>query len=384
MLFLVFLTGSAGAVKQLHDCLVFSYGSGAWTLNLNDGSVTELCKGYNPQISPDGKWLATCGSDIFLYDLASMSKKKLTNFNFDLESDKGLIEYFWFSPDSKSIIYTLDGDIHLVKCDGSSNLLLTRLDEEAYSPCFSPQGNLIVYKIRGAICIMKPDGSNNRDSILQEKGEVLYSPLFSKNGKKILYGVTNSEGHDRVGEFDLDTLEKKIVKCNDSYPRIGTYSPDGKMILGVCDSAPFYMSRMGNGDSVHFLTDYPDWFNQPFYSVDGNTVEFIRDEAVGAKLNINILYNLLNVKKGVINGIMWDECVFSDVLSSPDGKWLALGLWYADDKHGNILLTTIDQSCQRFLIICTGVGSTGTPSFAPSLINGKLLDYYGNWHSLDE
>ena len=117
----------------------------------------DLCKikrVSDPQVSPDGKWIA--------YTISVP----------DLEEN------------------SFNSDIWLIPATGGEPMQLTRSPESDYSPRWSPDGEKIAFvsERNGTdnLYIIRIDGGEAKEITSSEKD--IYSPVWSKDGKYILYG----------------------------------------------------------------------------------------------------------------------------------------------------------------------------------------------------
>jgi Tol biopolymer transport system component len=227
--------------------------------------------GYNPELSPDGQWIAFGGRD---------------------------------------------GEIHIIRTDGGQQILIpTSNPYEGSRLTWSPDGKQIAYYpyetrelsiinidclLRGESCIPESrflvrlpwgDGGKGRSEIS--------SPDWSPDGKYIAY-----DGTEHISIINVDGQSQAIELApyfsgNIAQPR---WSPDGTKIIGVCNQAdvkhgPNFYERVSNicvmnrdgsnltnltNDTTGTLLHYPQW------SPDGQKIAYISNFSSNQKAGVCI------------------------------------------------------------------------------------------------
>jgi TolB protein len=152
-----------------------------------------------------------------------------------------------FSPDGRRIVYvsSRDGDVGIFssRLDGSGRRQLTRNTDGYFDgdPCYSPNGKLIAFHRDGNIFIMRADGTKERK--LTEG----YSPSFSPNGQRIAFVrffYRSSEIYTMTANGDhAHVLANTQHTANSLNP---DYSPNGTQIV--------FDSDRGGGWGVYTMT----------------------------------------------------------------------------------------------------------------------------------
>lgn len=148
-----------------------------------DGVVPQ-----SPKLSPDGRWLTVLrnrADDRERYDLWGYDRQngqwmilvdslklgsgkelseaeKMQRERARLGDRKGIIRYEW-SPDGKSVLVPLDGELFLAGIDGSVKKL-TSVDEGALNPTLSPKGTYVSFLKDRALYTARLDGEAQRIS----------------------------------------------------------------------------------------------------------------------------------------------------------------------------------------------------------------------------
>lgn len=128
-----------------------------WMKNLRTNETTLLGKGYQPQISPDGKKLAYVkyssdiqSCNIWIMDLRTGEMTKIT------DAKKGYAFFPRWSPDGKKIVFQLtrqdkkDADIYVVDANGNNTTQLTINKSYDGSPFWASDGTLYFVSDRGS------------------------------------------------------------------------------------------------------------------------------------------------------------------------------------------------------------------------------------------
>jgi TolB protein len=148
-----------------------------------------------------------------------------------------------FSPDGRRIVYESnrndggnpghDTEIFSSRVDGGGRRQLTRNEGFDRDPCYSPNGKLIAFERDGNIFIMRADGTKQR------KLTHGTSPSFRPNGRQIVFVRffyrsseiyrMSVEGHH---PHALANTQHTVDPANSLYP---DYSPDGQQIVFTSD-----------------------------------------------------------------------------------------------------------------------------------------------------
>ena len=180
-----------------------------------------------------------------VFDTVDISVNSGTWMNVDL------------SPDGKTIVFDLLGDIYRMPASGGAATRLTSDIAWQMQPVFSPDGSQIAFTSdQGGgdnIWVMDADGSNQR-AVTTETFRLLNSPAWSPNGEFIVarkhYTATRSLGAGEVWMYHISggTGVQLTERPNDQKD-LGepAFSPDGKYIYFSQDDTP--------GKTFHYSKD---------------------------------------------------------------------------------------------------------------------------------
>ena len=128
-----------------------------------------------------------------------------------------------WSPDSKSVVYSMAGSLWLQKIDSDEAQQLTAGPGYDYQPDWSSDGHWIVYAKydKSAIELWALDLESKQAHALTNEGAVNVEPRFSPDGKRIAFVSTTYNGrfHIFVGRFEAGTLST----CSDSRARTAVH-----------------------------------------------------------------------------------------------------------------------------------------------------------------
>ncbi|MBD0338392.1 MAG: PD40 domain-containing protein [Thermoleophilia bacterium] len=212
-----------------------------------------------------------------------------------------------WSPDGARLAYVYyrdgNGELYVMKADGSGVARLTRHGGEDLSPAWSPDGARIVFSRDRRIHVMNADGSGvRRLTALAESHSAAWSPdgraiVFSSSGRTPenpeLYSIRpNGTGLKRLTHTkgDAETLG------DDGFP---SWSPDGRTLVFTSnrtgEGEVWTMRRDGSGERrLAGRRGWDDWW--PHYSADGAWIVFesrrldrvdayaVRADGTGARL----------------------------------------------------------------------------------------------------
>ena len=175
----------------------------------------------------------------------------------DIKVNSGTWMNVDLSPDGKTIVFDLLGDIYRMPANGGKAERLTSDIAWQMQPVFSPDGRQIAFTSdQGGgdnIWVMDADGSNQR-AVTNETFRLLNSPAWSPNGEFIVarkhYTATRSLGAGEVWMYHVSggTGVQLTERPNDQKD-LGepAFSPDGKYIYFSQDDTP--------GKTFHYSKD---------------------------------------------------------------------------------------------------------------------------------
>ena len=203
-----------------------------------------------------------------------------------------------WSPDSKSLVYSMAGSLWLQKIDSQVAEQLTARPGYDYQPDWSPDGRWIVYARydKSAIELWALDLTSKKTQALTMEGAVNVEPRFSPDGKRLVFVSTSYHGrfHIFVGRFDQGTLldVRQITAENRSpLPRYyysafdheisPVWSPDGSELLFISNlghlygTGGFWRKKPEPGaaaSEIHY--EETAWKARPDFSPDGKRIVY--------------------------------------------------------------------------------------------------------------
>ncbi|HXV77763.1 MAG TPA: amidohydrolase family protein [Candidatus Polarisedimenticolaceae bacterium] len=208
------------------------------------------------------------------------------------------------SPDGRSIVFDMLGDIYRVPIDGGAAAALTDGIEWNYQPRFSPDGSRLVFVSDrdGAdnLWVMRADGSDARP-ITSEKEHLVHNPSWSPDGRYVVakksFMSTRSIPAGEIWLFHhgggdgLQLTERPHGKQDQKNMAEPAFSPDGRYVYYSRDATPgrvweynkdstgqiFVVRRLelATGEDETFVGG-PGGAVRPTPSPDGRYLAFVR------------------------------------------------------------------------------------------------------------
>ncbi|HTV03259.1 MAG TPA: amidohydrolase family protein [Luteitalea sp.] len=283
------------------------------------------------------------------------------------ETDEGTWMNVDVSPDGRTIVFDLLGDIYTMPIEGSGTGLATRITTGPafdMQPRFSPDGKRIAFSSdrNGLwnIWVMQVDGSRP-SQVSKENRWFVNSPTWAPDGQSIYarkhFVRQRSLGAGEIWQFHvsggdgLQVTEKNGWQKDAGEPAI---APDGATLYYSKDVTPgdqFEYNKNPFGTIYAILrrdlktgkeravASSPGGSIAPRVSPDGKTLSFIRRIDLGSRLFVRDLAT--GVETSVFDGLDKDlqeawavHGVYSQYAWTPDGKgfviWGKGGLWRVD------------------------------------------------------
>ncbi|MBZ0281860.1 MAG: hypothetical protein K8L97_14060 [Anaerolineae bacterium] len=164
-----------------------------------------------------------------------------------------------WSPDSQSLVFVGDADIHTVSVETPIAINLTPDDGEDYAPEWSPDGTQIVFVSNRdddyEIYVMNADGTEPFRLTNQPGSD--FGPSWIPNGQRIVY-VTDVEHAGNIMVVDVDGDNQRALTDDDVVKYSWRVSPDGSRIafMGFEDAD-------GGIDTLYLVSIEGDYLGQP-------------------------------------------------------------------------------------------------------------------------
>ena len=187
-----------------------------------------------------------------------------------------------WSPDGKSIAFSVYKRIAVTDASGKEIDLLTDASIEAHDPCWSPDGKDIAFYVQdrklesSQIYVMRADGSDVKQ--LTEGAGYNWSPSWSFDGKQIVFESTR-DGNREIYSMSPDGRDIKNLTNHKSTDHSPACSPINMQIalMSGQDFGNAEVCVMNNdGTQLTNLTNHPLRDSEPAWSPDGKWLAFTR------------------------------------------------------------------------------------------------------------
>jgi hypothetical protein len=203
-----------------------------------------------------------------------------------------------WSPDSKSVVYSMAGSLWLQKIDSEEAEQVTAGPGYDYQPDWSSDGRWIVYTKydKSAVELWALDLQSRQAHSLTKEGGVNVEPRFSPDGKRIAFVSTTYNGrfHIFAGRFEAGTLtdvQRFTGETRSSLPRYyysafdheisPEWSPDGTELLFVSNRGRVYgtggfwrMKAEPGAEAREIHYEETTWKARPTFSPDGKSIVY--------------------------------------------------------------------------------------------------------------
>jgi TolB protein len=203
-----------------------------------------------------------------------------------------------WSPDSRSLVYSMAGSLWKQNLDSSVAEQLTAGPGYDYQPDCSPDGRWVVYSSynKDAVELWALNLATKEARQLTSDGAVNVEPRFSPDGKRIAFVSTSYKGHFHifVGEFnsrELRNVQRLTGEARSNLPRYyysefdheisPAWSPDGSELLFVSNRGHIYgtggfwrmRAELGaEAREIHY--EETTWKARPDFSPDGKRIVY--------------------------------------------------------------------------------------------------------------
>ncbi|MBN1999487.1 PD40 domain-containing protein [candidate division KSB1 bacterium] len=204
-----------------------------------------------PVWSPDGKYIAFCGSKTADY----LSQSSLKFYNVETGKIKtiasGVQDYVSWSADGQKLYFSKQrkykhlsyyNDIHIYDLNTKKTKRLTK-GLRAVSPNVSPDGEKIVAitQMDGTdnLLLLQSDGTNPKKLTDYENGEAVFSPSWSPDGRLVVFSKARHHGRD-IFLFHVESGEITPLIENLDDARDPVFTPDGKQVCFAWDKTGIF------------------------------------------------------------------------------------------------------------------------------------------------
>ncbi|MDM4765178.1 amidohydrolase family protein [Pelomonas sp. SE-A7] len=190
------------------------------------------------------------------------------------------------SPDGKSLVFDLLGDLYVMPIAGGEAKALTHSMAWEHQARWSPDGKQIAFLSDAAggdnVWVMNADGSNARQ-VTKEDFRLLNNPIWHPSGKYLLarkhYTGTRSAGSGEIWMYHLDGGKGLQLNEKPNWQKdLGepALSPDGNHLYYSNDATPgrsFEYNKDGNGEIFKiFRQDLRDGTTEAFVQGPGGAI----------------------------------------------------------------------------------------------------------------
>ena len=356
---------AGGGASQRWDCVAFVAGGDIYIINLDGTGLTRLTADddadhSSPAFSPDGTKIAFISERedrgaVYVINADGSDERRLSPPNeeghskdmspgFPPDGGRVVATRTYFPPCSIVFFPLSGGEEEIFKLKIRDAWQRERPDDYAgpgpwgdvSAPAFTADGRRIAYRVTpncsgSLLWIVNADGSGAR---LLTKDNA-YSHVFSPDGKKLAFFTWTEEGR-HIGVINADGTGRRQLTKGDRDNFSPSFSPDGKKIIYVYSvrseekhvAADIYIMN-ADGSGPRALTQTPEHEYGGRFTPDGSKIVFVEGP-----------------------------------------------LTRDDPAEPRIYVMNADGSGRRFLVAGADF------SLGPSLVEGRLLDSYGNWHDV--
>ncbi len=266
-------------------------------------------------VSPDGKLLAAQGPIFFMSVFEIASGRKIAS----LDSKVGFITNVMFSPDSRSILIAGSDKVAKLWSLPAKKELRTFTGVTG-GMAFSPDGRMIAICSKDTIKLLDVEKGYEIANLRGHVNDVM-SIAFSPDGLKLASG-----GFDNTAKiWNVPKNESRgILRAHAKGIGSLTFSPDGKTIVSASDDKTAKLWDVETEQERLAISSHTEKVIRTAFSPDGRTLATAGEDR---KIKLSDVVSGREQKS-------IDSPKPATVLTfSPDGKLLAAGHWFADDRE---------------------------------------------------
>ena len=269
---------------------------------------------------------------------------------FELNTSEGTWMNLDISPDGKTIVFDLLGDIYKMPISGGTTTILRSGLAYEVQPRFSPNGKYISFTSDAEggnnIWVMTANGKNAK-SITKEKFRLLNNAVWTPDGKSLVarkhFTSTRSVGAGEMWQYPLNgTSGLKLTKRKNDQQDVNdpSISPDGKYLYYAEDMYPggFFQYNKDPNKQIYVINQYnfetgeteritggPGGAARPVISRNGKLLAFVKRVRTKSVLYIHELET----------GKEWP--VYENLSKDQSEAWAVFGVyphfaWMPDSK----------------------------------------------------
>ncbi|HEU5180933.1 MAG TPA: prolyl oligopeptidase family serine peptidase [Candidatus Polarisedimenticolia bacterium] len=239
-----------------------------------------LIDGIRPsggKISPDDRWVAYFWNEeglprplnLYVVSTHGGEPRKLSSFTSPIpESTKplswprsGAGANLEFSPDSRKILYSYEGDLYVADVEGGRNERLTRTRAGESEPIWAPDGKSILYASGGSLYRLNYPGPGLLQLTAASGDAAHETPRWSPDGTRVAF--VSEEGKDQhafqVPYYIDEWVSTKDSKRGYSKSRVGVVSAEGSAVRWIDpgeDGIWWLNELVWSRDGKSLLVDY--------------------------------------------------------------------------------------------------------------------------------
>jgi dipeptidyl aminopeptidase/acylaminoacyl peptidase len=360
----------------------------AFCVSAQSWNVDNLLQGRrvsDPQVSPDGQWVAFVVGDlnwdanryvnhIYLVSVGGGAVKQLT------KPDKGSASQPRWSPDGKRIAYVTGGQIWTMKPDGSDTIQITDISSGASGPVWSPDGRWFLF---GSDVYPECNGDDACNAREDKKAED--SKVKAHTTDRLLFRHWNEwrerkRSHVFVVAAVKNSKAREVTTGDWDSPPYGAssgtdyaFSPDGSEIAylrnpdkveAISTNSDIWTVPVGGGQAKNITAANKGYEFSPMYTADGKYIIYRSQATAAFEADRNRIMRYdratgTSTELTVGFDLQVDECLFS-----PDGS----KIYFTAGDRGHIPIFSIPVAGGKVTKIWNTVSASGLNNAGTKLV----------------